>query len=61
MCIRDSHLTPSDFAYICLKHADVKQERIAFLIDEMGQYLTSQNNEDRLPVSYTHLDVYKRQ
>jgi hypothetical protein len=43
-----NHLTPSDFAYICLKHADVKQERIAFLIDEMGQYLTSQNNEDRL-------------
>ena len=31
-----------------MKHADVNQERIAFLIDEMGQYLTSQNNEDRL-------------
>ena len=43
-----NHLTPSDFAYNCLKIADGKKERIAFLIDEIGQYLTSQNNDDRL-------------
>ena len=43
-----NNLSPSDFAFACTRLAEIRKERIIFIIDEMGQHLTSQENEDRL-------------
>ncbi len=41
-----SNLTPSTFTDICLKISQEKKERIVFVIDEMGAYVTSQKGSD---------------
>ena len=58
MCIRD-RLYSVDFADTAVgyrKHMDVKSFIDYFLVNEV-----SRNNDGFKTVSYTHLDVYKRQ
>ena len=41
-------LTPVDFARICLEYSQKNDRRIVFIIDEIGQYVTSEKSDNRL-------------
>ena len=56
MCIRDSPY-PSDF-FDCSSYTLAHQKRTAACC---GHYITTKALRTLIPVSYTHLDVYKRQ
>ena len=59
MCIRDRLTTESLAVFIPFKVQDIYHENGIYY----GQNVISKNMiiADRRPVSYTHLDVYKRQ
>ncbi|HCZ06893.1 MAG TPA: BREX system P-loop protein BrxC [Thermotogae bacterium] len=42
------NLAPADFARICLEYSQRINKRIAFIIDEMGQYVTSEKTDEKL-------------
>ena len=55
MCIRDSYLDCGDWEQAREAMGRVDQEEVEQAIDELEELISEG------PVSYTHLDVYKRQ
>ena len=63
MCIRDrmkkSHLDTS--VYVLFTKADRKVENLINKRNTGDLYIDENTYRENIPVSYTHLDVYKRQ
>ena len=60
MCIRDSHGIVKDYIKIEYAKGDVLYVPVTQL-DMDAKYIGPSENSRVRPVSYTHLDVYKRQ
>ena len=60
MCIRDRYVTGSHNVFSYRTNIDISNRLVCFDIKELGSQL-KKIAMLIIPVSYTHLDVYKRQ
>ena len=63
MCIRDRNKSAADKALLAsyVEQLNAQQEGLNLAYDEEGDYLNLNAEQMNESVSYTHLDVYKRQ